>query len=284
MADGGDGELLDGAGNRGLQRGAGVLGAGLDHLLRQPVGLARRLGELLRLIGDELAARLEQLGLERLDGRLGLDELALVHGELSDLRLVLLQRVDDQGARQRATVVQGLAHVGALLGEFHQPLARLDGGLETHPRRILFRDLRRHVGPIGGELSDVGRQHALLAKPDAGADAVGERHGARFELVAARDIDRDLPTNRLGARCLQIAGLTLLVGTGFGRVELDQHVAGRDHAAVLDHDGRHLARLQRLHDLGATRGLDAPLRDGVDVELADVGPQQRRHDAETDDP
>ena len=78
--------LLD----RRLERGAIVLGLRLDQLLCQPVGFPFRLGQLLRLIGDELVLGLFDLGLERLQLSLGLDELALLADELADLGLILL--------------------------------------------------------------------------------------------------------------------------------------------------------------------------------------------------
>ena len=68
----------------------------------------------------------------------------------------------------------------------------------------------------------------------------------------------------------------------YGRIELDQHVAGLDRLPVLHPDGAHHPGLERLDDLGATARHDFSGRRRNDVDRAPPGPGQRRAEQQDD--
>ncbi len=86
--------------------------------------------------------------------------------------------------------------------------------------------------------------------------------------------------NRIAAaRDLREAGVHRVRGAahvraGFGRIQLEQKVAGLDCLAGLDVNRGHLAGIERLDHFGIAEGLDLSRGDGVHVEPAEIRPCQ----------
>ena len=194
-------------------------------------------GELLRLIGDELADGFLDLAVERVHRRVGLDQLTAVAGVRGDLGFVLLQRLDGERARARAPGIQLLPHGYPLLGKRDELLARRDGGGQALLGGRLLGGLRFEAGDRRAQLREIGRQHALLPMTHRLADIRGNAIGCGSSAsVRAAAI----ATWRRAASALaafEVARLRFAVGGGFRRVELQEHVAGVHPAAVLDMDG-----------------------------------------------
>ena len=77
----------------------------------------------------------------------------------------------------------------------------------------------------------------------------------------------------LGARC---------VGVGFRRIELQEQLARLDRLAPHDMDGGDLAWIERLDHLGVADWLDLARRRRVNVQPAEIRPDERRQRAGAD--
>jgi hypothetical protein len=284
LPDGCHGQLLNGARDRRPQLDALVLGPGLDQLLLQTVRPAFGVGELLHLIGDELGGHLLDLALERGHRCDGFGELAALADLSRHVGLVLLQRVDHQGARQGPLLDERLAHIGTLPGQRQQLLARSDTGAQTVTRCGALGMLGRQARPVGGKLRQIGGEHTFLALANGLAGRIGKRDGERFQAISGCRSNSHTAAGRLGSGRFQLPRQCVAVGAGLGGIELHKHVAGRHAAAVLDGNGDNLAGLEWLHDLGAAARLDATVSDGVNIEPAAIGPRQRGGKGGADQP
>jgi hypothetical protein len=96
---------------------------------------------------------------------------------------------------------------------------------------------------------------------------------------------RNSAPRRLGHGRFQVPFLFFAICPCFAGIEFYEKVARRNLAAVLDPgNGDDLAGVERLHDFGAPARLNAPLRDRIDFEPAEIGPGKRASKNEADDP
>ncbi len=280
------------------------LGGRLHQRLPRVVRLARGVGGLVLVVGDELGKRFELLAADFVERRLGLDQLTLVRGALR-LRLLqfFLRVVEvDLGADLEANRL--LAGLHAIMQGDHQIVFERDAHVEALAGRLLLRELLVEIGKLVVERIEVGGKHGALTKPRLLAGVavetdflvgIGDRLIDRCAFEAARRVasdglllQRPGDTHRVGAACdlrrvlVVRAARRIRVCSGLRGIEFEQYIAGFDMLAVGDVDRRNLAAVERLDHLGAARRLDLARRDGVNVEPTDERPGQRRRKERAD--
>ena len=272
------------------------------------VRLARGVGELVLIVGDKLRNRLRLLALQLLERRVGLDQLALVGGELGLRLLEPLLRVVEVDLGADVEVDRLLPSEDALVQRVHQCVLERDAHVETLSRRELLRHLLVERLEGVGELGEIGAQDRLFAKPerlrarsrptrssgrsdpraprsDSGRcasrrasscapDALSGSAADRLASSSSHRLDGVAPAGDLGEARVQSVRSAPDVGVGVGRVELEQKVAALDRLPGLDMNRRNLSGIERLDHLGIAWRLDLAWRDGVDVEPTEVRPGQ----------
>src|SRR5262245_9843841 len=155
----------------------------------------------------------------------------------------------------------------------------MDGGRGRGLLGFLLRLLTRECGDLGTVLVHLAEQELTL-----GADqyrvCIGGRRKVGHTIVPAIEC-------RAQACDVELLGEEVVVQViafrrVYGRIELDQHVAGLDCLPVLHPDGAHHPGLEGLDDLGATARHDFSGRRCNDVDRAPPGPGQRRAEQQDD--
>ena len=160
----------------------------------------------------------------------------------------------------RALLLDHLAHVDALLGESEQLCAR--GDALGEPLDVRHGSGRACALSASSARSRAARdpQTARLPRAQGGWPVLG-REFDRYHLdarirAAATATLRRAASARADSRSRACASRS---ARGLGGIELDQHVASLDAAAVFNRDtDATLTGLQRLHHLGAAARLDRP--------------------------
>ena len=138
----------------------------LGDRLARFVGLAPGLRELVLIVGDELRNGLRLLALQLPDRRVGLDQLALVGGELGLRPFQLLLGVVEVDLGADVEVDRLLPGRDALVQRYHQLLLVGDAHVEALVRRQLLRHLPVERLERVRQLDEVGAQDRLLAQPE----------------------------------------------------------------------------------------------------------------------
>ena len=283
LADRGDAELLHGAGDRRPKLHAFALRLRLDQFLFRPLGLAFGVREFFGLLGDELRHLLDELAFGR-ERRLGFPELSLLVDQRGFLGFQLLLRVEHERPGTGAAILELLTHVDALGMERDHPLAGRDAVGQPLPFRLLLFRLGLQAALRGRQFGNIGGEHAVLANLHRSVVPASERDRRRRKLVRQRDRHRETAARRFRGRAFEVAQLCFAIRGGVGRIKLDQRIAGLDGAAVLDEHLDHPAGFEGLHHLGSADRLNPTGRDRLDVELAEIGPGERRRGGNADKP
>ena len=286
LTDGRHRHLLDDAVDGRDEAGAGKVDLGLGDQLAGLVDPARGLGELVLVVGDGLGEDLELLGVELGEGRVGLDQLALIGGErgLGAVEGFLGIVEIDLGADLQLDRL--LAGADAVEDRVDQAAVVGDGHLEAMAGGDLLRHLHVDRGYGIGETRQFGGHHRLFAAAHVlrqrGIEGDHHLFGEEASLCRLPRLRR-----RVGAEHRRAHGLGAHGGDdggggrglGFGRQRGAQH-----EALAARHLGRQDAGLGRLHrlDHDAAAG-DLGLSRGQAIGAgAQVGPRFRRVEFDDD--
>jgi hypothetical protein len=162
LPDGGDGRLLNDAIDRRVEFCAGKSRRRLGERLTRLVCLARSLGELVLVVGDELRNGLRFLALNLFQRRVDFDQLALIGGKLGLRRLQGLLGVVEVDLGAHVEVDRLLTRGNPLVHRVHQGMLEGDAHVEPLLRRQFLGHLL--VERIQGirQLSQIGVQHGFL--------------------------------------------------------------------------------------------------------------------------
>ncbi len=180
---------------------------------------------------------------------------------------------------------QRLAHVHALLQRRDEVLLGFDGQAELVALGCLLPALGVVGRRLGLQLTEISREHLLLAIPEIGWDILRPGDLRRDKGSAAlRRRQFGLPAKRLRSSGGIVRGRRLRLRLRLRGVELQQLVAGL-HRSVVGHvDRRDLSGLQRLDHLDPAGRLELALCGGDDVDPAEIRPGQRDDDERAYDP
>ena len=205
--------------------------------------------------------------------------MALLNAEFLLLLDQQLEGLEIGELRAKLLVHERLADVDARLDDRNHRLELMDGGRGRGLLGFLLRLLTGECGDLGAVLG-----HLVEQKLTLGADqcrvCIGGRREVGHRIVPGgecRAQPRDVEL--LGE---EVVAQVIAFRRVYGRIELDQHVAGLDRLPVLHPNGAHHPGLERLDDLGATARHDFSGRRRNDVDRAPPGPDQRRAEQQDD--
>ena len=205
--------------------------------------------------------------------------MALLNAEFLLLLDQQLEGFEIGELRTQLFVHECLADVDARLDDRNHRLELMDGGCRRGLLGFLLRLLTGERGDLGSVFSHLIEQKLSL-RTDQCWVCISRRREVGRRIVPAGEC-------RPQPRDVELLGEEVVVQViafrrVYGRIELDQYIAGFDHLPVLRPNGAHHPGLERLDDLSATAWHDLSGCRRNDVDRTPPRPAQRRAEQQDD--